>query len=716
MHLSGVTSVPDVGDHVTVEVAQVAARRGRRRAAVCALFVVVAECTVLVALHWLDRQSGVDTWWIGSLTVGAGLGMFGSLLAYRLPLNPIGWLMVIGGIAQLAGGIGREWAIHATVTREGHLPGGTFGAWIGSWTFLISISTLPLVLLVFPDGRLPSRRWMKLVWLTVGALAAGSVASMFIPGEFTEDVPTLVNPIGLHSPLVPAVAVVAELVMMGAVIAAVVSLVRRSRGATGVLRQQVRWIAFAGAVLGSVLAVELVPVRIPLTWLDWLAPVALLFFLFSITVSVLRWHLWDIDVLISRSLIYGTATVLLGGAFVGIVALSGRMRGHPVDYGSSLAAAAVVAVAFAPVRDHLQHRLDQRLYGDRSDPYRAMRRLGDRLGVPGSDDSILDDVTDAVATSLRLDHVAIIAEDGTTMASIGAARSDGQSFALVFRTTRVGALRVAPRRGAPLGQREAAVLAGLVPLVAVAVHTMTVTDALKRSRLALVTAREEERLRIRRDLHDGLGPALAAVRMKLDGARMFVDHEPQRSKAILDQLSDDVRTTIADIRHLVYDLRPPALDELGLASALRELARSFSGPTDDGRYLTVEISVDDDVVALRAAYDVAVYRIVSEGLTNVVRHASATLCRVRVDLLTVAEVLVCIDDDGIGRPPHTDAHSAGIGTRSMMERAAELGGEFRIERSPLGGTRISARLPIGATPIPEAFDEPAPRSPEAMTA
>lgn len=698
---AGLVSLRPTSDHVTVDATAQATRRDVRWVAVAAVTVVVAASAGIAALHWLNRGAGVSTWWLGNLTIGAGLGVFGGVLAHRLPSNPIGWLMIVGGVWQSLSGIGREWAVYATVTRP-NLPGAGAAALVGSAFWTVSIATLPLVLLVFPDGRLTSRRWRVAVGVVVAATIVGSVTAALVPGEFTEEMPALVNPIGVDSPVIVPLTTLAQVALMLGILAAVVSFVRRLRGATGVLRQQMRWILFSGTLLGIEAAVELIPVRMPMTWSDWMSPVLLLFFLFSITVSVLRWRLWNIDVLISRSLVYGTLTVLLGGAFVGIVAISGRFRRHPVDYSSSLLAAAVVAVAFAPLRDHLQRRIDRRVYGDRSDPYRAVTRLGDQLGATGSDGSVLAAVVDAVATSLRLDHVAIVAADGTMMAAAGTGGDDGQSIPLLFRTARVGTLVVAHRAGNPLGRREREVLDDLAPLVAAVVQAVAVSAALQRSRLALVTAREEERRRIRRDLHDGLGPALAAVRMKLDGASTLVDVDPPRAKAVLDQLADDIRATIADIRVLVYDLRPPALDELGLVPALRELARSFSGPTDDGGFLGVELAAPDDLSTLPAAYEVAVYRIVSEGLTNVVRHAGATHCRVGVGLRDGHEIVVQVDDDGVGLGADGD-RQCGIGTMSMIERAAELGGDCHLERSPLGGTRISAVLPTG---VPILADEP----------
>lgn len=691
--------VRPMSDHGVVDVAAIAVQRNARWVVLPA-FVVGAICAGMVTLHWLDRDAGVPTWWMGSLTIAAGLGASGALLVHRLPDNPIGWLMLVGGIAQGLVGLGREWAVYATIVRAGDVPGAAWAALVGSALWTVSIATLPLVLMTFPDGTLPSRRWRRVVQLVVVATVLGSLTQAVTPGPFTEDLPTIVNPIGVQWVGLDPLAALVQLVLTGAMVAAVLALVVRTRGSAGVLRQQLRWVMSAGALLGLALALELLPIRMTFLWLDWLDPTLLLVFLASITVSVLRWRLWDIDVIISRSLVYGLLTVVLGGAFVTIVAISGRLRNTPVDYGSSLVAAAVVAVAFAPIRDHLQHRIDRWIYGDRGDPYRALARLGTRLGGDaGPDDSVLHDVVEAVATSLRLARVAIVGLDGATLAVVGAdvpGSSTPDTLPLEFRTRPVGALVVTSRPGSSLGRRERTVLTALAPLVSVVVHAAAVTDALQRSRRAIVTTREEERLRVRRDLHDGLGPALASVRMQLDGASLLVDHDPERAKSVLDHLSDDIRTTIADIRRLVYGLRPPALDELGLHGALRELTDSFSGPSDSGSDLRVDLVAVDELGTLPAACEVAAFRIVSESLNNVARHATASHCRVAIVVHEGSTIDVTIDDDGSGCVEINAERSIGIGLRSMIERAAEVGGSLRIGRSPLGGTRVHACLPIAS--------------------
>ncbi|MBX3287462.1 MAG: hypothetical protein KF703_19095, partial [Actinobacteria bacterium] len=580
--------------------------RGRRIAAAAAAILVACAGTLAV-LAWLNREVGADTWWLGNLVIGCGLGSLGLVLVVRVPANPIGWLMVAGALPQAVLGAGREWAIYAARTHQPPLPGAAWAAWLGSWLYVPSIATLPLVLLLFPDGHLPGRRWRPVAVAIVASVVVGCLALAVSPGPFSDDLPDVVNPIGIDSPVVEAGSALALLTLMVSVLLAIASLVVRTWGSTGVERQQLKWIAFTGSLLGLEVALEILPISLPFAFFAWLGPLLLALFLVSIVLAILRSHLWEIDTLISYSLVYGALTLGLGGAYVLVVAATARTGDHPVDLGPSLLAAAAVAVAFAPFRDRLQRGIDRRLYGDRSDPHRALRRLGARLEDPGSDTSVLDDVVESIAVSLRLDSVTIDLPGEGVVASSGTPRTAVHRLALVFRSDEVGTLGVSARPGAAIGTREQAALASLAPSVAAVVHAVAVGQALQRSRHALVTLREEERRRVRRDLHDGLGPALAAVGMKLDGARLMIDRDPEAAEALLTQVGDDVRTTIDDIRRLVYDLRPPALDEIGLVPTLAEQASSFSGPTVGGSYLDVSLDAPRHLPDLSAAVEVAAY-------------------------------------------------------------------------------------------------------------
>ena len=262
------------------------------------------------------------------------------------------------------------------------------------------------------------------------------------------------------------------------------------------------------------------------------------------------------------------------------------------------------------------------------------------------------------------------------------------AFALTFQRETVGRLLVGTRsRGEQLGPDDERLLADLARQAGPAAHAVALRRALDASRAGLVTAQEEERRRLRRDLHDGLGPTLAGLTLGLDTARIRSASQPELQE-LLGKLKAETQRAVADVRRIVYGLRPPALDEFGLVGSLsEEVGRlQYEAPS-----LTVNLDAPADGLAdLPAAVEVACYRLVTEALTNVARHACATACTVRVR--RDHAVHLDVRDDGVGLP---DGWRAGVGITSMRERVAELGGELIIEAGVPHGTRIAARLPAG---------------------
>jgi signal transduction histidine kinase len=266
---------------------------------------------------------------------------------------------------------------------------------------------------------------------------------------------------------------------------------------------------------------------------------------------------------------------------------------------------------------------------------------------------------------------------------------------LVYQHEPIGELILAPRApGEAFTPADRRLLEDLARQAAAAAHAVRLTldlqrltTDLQRAREHLVSAREEERRRLRRDLHDGLGPALAAQTLKVGSARALLTRDPSSADALLAGLEADIAAALADIRRLVYNLRPPTLDELGLLGAIRQHAAQYGGNGASGLQIAVE--APEALLPLPAAVEVAAYRIVQEALTNVVRHAQARTCRIR---LTLDDGLgLEIADDGVGLP--TMRH-AGVGLTAMRERAAELGGTCEITPAPGGGTHVCARLPL----------------------
>lgn len=686
--------------------------KGWRIVSTWLLAVPIVACIIAIPiLHLANSAAGVDTGLATTFTMALGLGATGLLLTQKVPGNPIGWLMVAAGTANAVMGLGREWAVF--VATGGHdFPGAAIAAWFGTWPNVVSLATLPVVLILFPSGRLPSPKWRPVVGAVVILMVMGVAGEMFTAGPFTQELPDLVNPFGIDWSGIEFMGMVGQIGFMAAIVVALASLVVRTRQADRESRQQLRWVVLGSSILCLTTFVGLLPFRGGDAVLAWVSPLSLAIFLGTVAVAVLRYRLWDLDLLIRMSLVYGSLIAMVTAAYFAVVAGFGLLADEQLKVGPSLVAAAVGAAAFALLRDRVQRRVERLFYGDRGNPYRALSKLGERLDLPVPVDDILDEVVEDMADSLRLGRIALVDANGAELAVAGSTGGSGQHSGLVadrsagsgqvtvhdlmFRDTMVGRLVVTARPGTRLRGAELRILSDLARPVAAVVHAMSVTDELQRSRRELVTAREAERRKVRRNLHDGLGPALAAVRMKLDSAAMLLDTKPDAAKAVIDQLGADIRSTISEIRRLVYDLQPPELDEIGLLASISEQARSFSGPLEGGQMLHVEFLAPESLGTLPAAVEVAAYRIVCEALANVARHSSASLCRVELSVSDVPAIVITIDDDGIGLP---DDLTRGVGTLSMLERSVELGGTLRVDTSPLGGTRVAASLPVFPNPV-----------------
>ncbi len=409
----------------------------------------------------------------------------------------------------------------------------------------------------------------------------------------------------------------------------------------------------------------------------------------SMAFLILRYRLWALEFAISRSLIYGTLSAAIAGLYVLIVVGAGALVPENWHWALTALAVGAVAVVVQPLRQTVQTAVNRLLYGERDNPSTALAHLGQRLEAAATAEDVLPAIAETVARSLRLPYagVAVQRDDELEIvAAFGVEPKSVEKFALVDQGEAVGELLVAPRApGEAFASADLRLLAQLARQAGPAVHAVLLVEALQRSRERLVTAREEERRHLRRELHDGLGPQLAALSLKVDAARNTAEQNPQQHARLLQEIKSGVQAAIADVRRTVYSLRPPALDQLGLIGAVRAQADE----------LTAAAGVETTVVGpevfppLPAAAEVAAYRIVGEALTNVARHAQARTVYVGL-WLTDALHLVVMDDGG-GLPAD---YRAGVGLVSMRERAEELGGTFRIHTETGRGVRIEAAIPI----------------------
>lgn len=575
---------------------------------------------------------------------------------------------------------------------------GALGAAIGFFAYTAFFVSF----YVFPDGRLVPGwgRWPIALWaLYVAAL-------LFVPGS---------SPLHPSSwpPLLSAPLAVG---LLGTMVFAQVYRYRRDSGAVG--RQQTKWVVFglAAAVVGSVLAAlpmmtspELLQPGVPKVlnsiFVTTVSNLALLAIPASLGVAILRYRLWDIDVIINRALVYGGLTASVVALYVLVVGSLGSLLQARGNLLVSLLATGIVAVLFAPLRDRLQRWVNRLMYGERDEPYAVLSRLGRRLDAALEPGAVLPTIVETVAGALRLPYVAIsIKREGgfEVAASHGTPTGEQTVLPLSHGGEVVGELVLAPRTpGEPFGAADRHLLEDLARNAGVAVRAVGLTADLRRSRERLISAREEERRRLRRDLHDGLGPTLASLALGLDvSMKLLKADETLEAGEMLSHLKTQTKDAVVDIRRLVYGLRPPALDDLGLVAAIREQAANHGrlagqpAATRGGRANGLEFSVEapDTLPPLPAAVEVAAYRIAQEAMTNVARHAGADLCRVRLSVDAARnELRVEVSDDGAGL--REDAR-AGVGMNSMRERAEELGGALAVEAAPGGGTRVLARLPL----------------------
>ena len=468
---------------------------------------------------------------------------------------------------------------------------------------------------------------------------------------------------------------------------------------TPLQRQQTRWVVFGCTVA----VIGFLSVIIPGTFFpsffqpgtleyfvgETALPLFLLCIPLSIGIAILRSHLWDIDLLINRTLVYGVLTACVIGIYILVVGYLGTLFRATGNLFIALLATGLIAVLFQPLRGRLQRGVNRLMYGQRDEPYAVVTRLSQRLEATLAPEAVLPTVVETLAWALKLPYAAISLQQNGAFAiaaSYGKPIDQPLILVLTYQGETVGQLLLAermPGEAFTVGDRR--LLDELARHVGLAVHAVRLTTALQRSRERLVTTREEERRRLRRDLHDGLGSALTSILFKLDATDELLDRDPVAARTLLAEVRGHTQASIDDIRRLVYNLRPPILDEWGLLATLREQVARYS-------LNGMQISLDAPEVLpqLSAAIEVAVYRIVLEALANVIKHAQATTCMIRLTPRE-EELTVEVQDDGEGLP--VDFHP-GVGMTALRERAEELGGSCVIEGVEAHGTRVYARLPV----------------------
>jgi signal transduction histidine kinase len=670
----------------------------QRTASIAAWSTAVASMAMLGAAVWIARadQSSLGGFGLFGIVVVTSFSVLGALIAAHRPSNPIGWLFCGVGLSFGLAALSTEWATSAFVERPGMLPFGGFMSWLGTFTWSPGILVLfTFLILLFPDGHLPSRRWRPVAWVSGVALFL-VVVPIAVTGWAVRG-PLLVN----LSESAPASAptsfkigynlqVAGVLLMFVLGLAAAASLVVRLRRARGDERQQLRWIAFAAAI-----GIACVILTSPLFHLpSALGPVGIPLIPAAAAIAIMKYRLYDIDVVIRKTVVLGTIAVFITSVYmalvVGPILLIGSGGGSRESVVLSAIAAAVVAVAFQPVRQRANRLADRLVYGKRATPYEVLSEFSGRVGEGYAADEVLPRMAqvlaegtgaEAAAVWLRVGGEARPAAVWPTEASVPT-ELPRDAVDVLHQGELLGALSVAMPPSDPMDPVKRKLVEDLASQAGLVLRNVRLIEELRASRQRLVAAQDEERRKIERNIHDGAQQQLVALAVKLRLAETLATGEgAEKTAATLEQLRSDAGTALEDLRDLARGIFPPLLADKGLPDAIASQARKSSVPID------IEA---DRVGRYTPDVEAAVYFCSLEALQNVAKYAHASRASVRLTQINGSLTFEVIDD-GDGFDPTTIGY--GTGLQGMADRLDALGGSLEVRSAPGEGTAVTGRVP-----------------------
>jgi signal transduction histidine kinase len=650
----------------------------------------------------------------------ASIGVVGLIVALHQPRNAIGWiyLTVWIGAAGIFAGM-QEYAYWAE-TSHPDAPGGSVATWFVNWAWVpIFVLLLTYPFMLFPDGHLPSRRWRPVAW----AIAiAGALWSVTFALDNTSDYTDALNHPILNpyapappTPLLDGARLIVSFVLLGLMAATIVSLVLRYRSAKGDQREQIRWLLFAGAV-------TLVWFALPVNhgvggWVDFVQGMVLTLIPISVGVAILKYRLYDIDVVISRTVVYVTLAAFITLVYVAVVVVLGGLIGAADDsLGLSIVATAIVAVAFQPVRQRVQRVANRFVYGERATPYEVLSRFSDRVAGTYATEDVLPRTARVIAEGTGAERAEVWLRIGDELVVGGAWPTNGEdrravpldaegAFLLAgadrtvpvrYHDELLGAIAVAKPSGQVLSPAEDKLLTDLSSQAGVVLSNVRLTAdlevrldqiarqaaELRASRQRIVAAQDAERRRLERNIHDGAQQHLVALAVKLRLTRGLVRTDPGHARAMLEELRGEIGLALDTLNALSLGIYPPLLEEQGIAPALA------------AQYLRTSLPVRLDAKGLRRypiETEAAVYFCCLEALQNAAKysHASAITIVLRHEADAVG---FTVADDGVGFT--TEADGSGTGMQGMRDRIAVLGGDVSIESSPGVGTTVRGRVPV----------------------
>ncbi len=656
----------------------------------------------------------------------------GALIASRRPEHPLGWIFCALSLLFCLEFFAEQYADRGILTAPGSLPAVLLVAWVQSWMLWVFWPAgIALFLILFPTGRPPSSRWWPVVWLAIAFASTMVLVSALDPGPLSDPMRSkgyisynfgFLNPTGIPGSgrflMIPDT--LARIGSYFLIVIAAVGLVIRLRRSTGEERQQLKWIAYVGsAIFLDVITFIALDTKGQHALADVAFTALILLILVGIPtaagIAILKYRLYDIDLVINKSLVYGALAIFISALYVAIVVGVGSLvgTGGKPKLGLSILATALVAVAFQPVRERVQRVANRLVYGKRATPYEALSEFSDRIASTYSDEQVLPRLAQTIAESTGAAQAVIWAKDGSEnralvswpgpngslMPAPGAAGEGSNSDRIVpvrHQGELLGALGIRKARGDTVTPVDEKMLADLASPAGVVLRNLQLTRELQ-GRLAeismqttelqassarIIAAQDSTRRRLERNIHDGAQQHLVAIAVKLRLAATLAKRDPARATRLLDELEVETHQALETLHALARGIYPPILRELGLESAIRAQATRFSLPVDVSAY---------GLARYPSEVEAAAYFCCLEALQNVAKHANATQVRIRLEGAG-GELAFSVDDDGVGFDPVRTRQGSGL--QNIADRLAALGGHLTVIPGPDGGTSLQGRVPV----------------------
>jgi signal transduction histidine kinase len=667
------------------------------------LITLLLAVAVVLLLRTLDRPANVFGFRGAVVLLTLAFALMGGLLAQRRPGNPIGWIFLVASLLSGVQVLAQQYTVFALAGDN--VQGARIANWIDGMIWVpITGSVAIFVTLLFPTGRLPSRRWRWVLW-------TGAVGILLFTGAFAVSTET---ELGLRNPffdlgqdmLGPLFGIGSSLYLV-AVLAALASLVVRFRRARGDERQQIRWFATAVVLVAFFITLSFVGeflLRELVVFKRAAAVGALLSFIaipVATGVAVLKYRLYDIDIVINRAVVVAVLGAFITAVYVGIVVGVGTLVGRVGGVVLPGVAAAAVALAFQPARRWAQHVANRLVYGDRATPFEVLTAFSERVaGAYGAEDvlprmaRILGEGTGAARAEVWLRSGDTLRRTASWPGGAGATAvplRDGdlpelpeveRAVPVRDRGKLLGALTLTKGRGEAVTPAEDRLLANLASQVGLVLRNVQLVEDLRASRQRIVAAQDAERRRLERNIHDGAQQQLVALSVKARLAETFLDRDPEKAKRTLEEIKLETSEALENLRDLARGIYPPLLADQGLAAALESQARKATVP------VTVE---PDGIGRYPQETEAAAYFCVLEALQNVAKYAEASAVTVRL-FQEDGDLVFRVTDDGKGFDPRSTP--SGSGLQNMRDRLEALGGIVRIESRPGSGTTVTGRVPV----------------------